>query len=208
MSGKYNRKDHLYTKAKEEGFRGRASYKLLELQKKYRLLRRGGSVLDLGCFPGGWLQVAAEKVGPQGRVVGIDLKGIEDLSNAGRGDYNNVVALVGDMREEDSLRRIRELSPDGFDAVISDMSPALSGIRFRDAFLSAELVGIAFQTAEQLLKDGGSFVAKIFPGEEADELFQMMKSRFVRLERVELGSTRKTSSEFYLVGVSFIPLPR
>ena len=192
MSGKYNRKDALYKKAKSEGYRSRAAYKLIELEQKHHIFRNVRTVVDLGCFPGGWLQVAARHAS---KVVGIDLKDCEPLSN-----LENVVVLKGDIYEEDIHDEITEITG-GLDLVLSDMSPKISGIKFRDAAQSANLVEAAFEFAEKNLSKGGNIVTKIFPGHESDELFRRYNSCYKKLKRVTLKSSRNSSNEFYFVGL-------
>lgn len=200
-SGSYDRKDRLYQQAKAEGYRSRAAYKLQELDKKYSFLKRGYTVLDLGCFPGGWLQVAAEKVGSGGRVVGVDLREVEPFPVHAKGCRPQVV--VGDLTEVGVQDRLLELAEGPVDLILSDMSPQLTGIRFADVARSAELVELAFAVTEKMLKKGGNFVAKIFPGPEADEIFKRMQPTFEKLSRHCLKSSRTTSNEFYVVGRGF-----
>lgn len=198
--GNYKRKDHLYQRAKEEGYRSRAAYKLKELQQKYKLFRKGMRVVDLGSFPGGWLQVALEETAPDGCVLGIDLRDVEQLQSAGR----SAIVLKGDLRDEKAVMEIAERTGGKVDVVLSDLSPNLTGVHFQDAARSAELVDAAFEVACRLLKKGGSFVAKIFPGPECEELAKQMKKRFKTFSRPVLGASRKSSKELYFVGRGFI----
>lgn len=195
MSGTYDRKDHLYEKAKKEGYRSRAAYKLLELDQKNRLFKHGLSVLDLGCAPGSWTQVAIEKVGSSGKVVGVDLEQVQAIDGA--------VLLVGDITEEETFNRIIETLGGKVDLVISDLSPHLSGIKFADALRAAGLVESAYYCASNCLKIGGDFVAKIFPGPDTDTLTKQLRQCFNAVSREVLSSTRKTSKEFYLVAKGF-----
>ncbi len=197
MSKQYTRKDALYLKAKAEGYRSRASYKLLELNKRERLFRKGMKVVDLGCFPGGWLQVAANLVSPKGRVVGIDLKEVEPLG------LENVDILLGDASNRENIEKILSLLGGRSQLLLSDMSPALTGTKFGDAAKSAETARIAFELADDLLKANGSLVAKVFPGEEANELFKEFKGCYKSLRRVKLKSTRTSSNEYYIVAKNF-----
>lgn len=195
MSGNYQRKDHLYRQAKAEGYRSRAAYKLIELDRKHKLLRKGASVLDLGCYPGGWLQVARQRVGPQGVVVGVDLKEVEPLAGT--------AIIKGDVTTAEVIDALTAALGGRADVIISDLSPALSGIKFADAARSAELTEVAFRTAHQLLKPGGALAAKIFPGPESDQLYADQRKFFARLTRIVLGTSRNSSSEYYLVGKGF-----
>lgn len=197
MSGNYDRKDHLYQRAKDEGYRSRAAFKLMELDQKYHLLRPGMRVLDLGCWPGGWVQVASRKVGGHGLVVGIDLVEVEALSNS------NVRIIVGDAREDENIERALAHAPQGFDVLLSDMSPKLTGIREADQAGTVACAELAFWAAERLLRKNGNFVCKVFKGNETEVFFRSIRPRFEKLVRSELKSTRKTSNEFYILGFGF-----
>ena len=198
-SNNYIRKDQLYLRAKDEGYRSRAAYKLLELDKRHGLLRKGARVLDLGSFPGGWLQVAAGKVGKKGVVLGVDLKELDPVYGGAP-----VEIFCGDvMSEEFSAFVASQLEGRLVNVVLSDMSPQLSGIRFRDAVRSAELVELAFGVCRNFLSPGGSFVAKIFPGPECEELARELRLSFDKFSRRVLESSRKSSNELYLVGQGF-----
>jgi len=197
MAGKYKPRDHLHQKAKAEGYRSRASYKLIELDQKYRLLKPGAKVLDLGAWPGGWLQVAASKVGKSGVVVGIDLVEIEDLK------LPQVKTFTGDIRDEEVLSSALEHGQGGFDLVLSDMSAKLTGIREVDNLASIGLVEMALYICGQALLPGGHFVAKVFKSNEAEQFVKNSRALFNKLNRAELSSSRKTSNEYYVVGVGF-----
>lgn len=199
MSGTYNRKDHLYKQAKADGYRSRASYKLVELDKRFRFLKRGARIVDLGCAPGGWVQVAAEKVGPTGRVVGVDLVAIDPMKPGN----NHVSCIEGDMTLPETQEQARQLLGGKADAVLSDMSPSISGIKLKDSAQSAELVAAAMSFAESVLQPGGLFVAKIFPGEDCDQLGRELRGRFSKFSRLNLDSSRTTSIEQYFVGQGF-----
>lgn len=206
--GNYNRKDHLYQRAKSEGYRSRAAYKLEELDQKYKLFKPGMKVVDLGCAPGGWLQVAAAKVGSSGIVIGIDRFPVEplrleEIKHSKMGVAIPII-LTGDITEVEIQQQVIKEAGSKVDLVMSDMSPDLTGVYFQDAARSAELVEIAFSIANTLLIPRGNIITKIFPGSEADQLFIEMKKHYKKLSRVELKSTRKTSKEFYFVGQEFL----
>lgn len=186
----YNKKDHFHRKAKEEGFLARSAYKLQEIQKKFRLLRNGSRVLDLGCAPGAWVQVALPLVGAHGIIVGVDLEKVE----------------LQDLRfrfiHGDAFRLKAEDLPEGpFDCVLSDMAPKTSGIRVRDQALSAELCLHALLVAKSHLKAGGSLVVKLFEGEDAQTVRQEIAKEFKELKLFRPESTREASKEIYLVAV-------
>lgn len=194
MSSKYNRKDHLYQKAKDEGYRSRAAYKLLEIQKSYGLIRSGDKVLDVGAWPGGWCQVALEIVGRSGEVVGIDLVELDPI------DDPRFRSITGDARD------IEELYPGGepiFDSVISDMSPKLTGIKEADQAGTVACAELALWVATKVLKENGSFVVKVFKGGQVEGFVKTARPLFNKLVRTELKSTRNTSNEFYILGLGF-----
>lgn len=208
VAGRYDRKDRLYQQAKEEGYRSRAAYKLLELDAKLRILRAGAKVVDLGSFPGGWLQVAKKAVGPKGIVIGVDLRPLEPFSpeeTAGRGLPIVIEGDIGDPNVREAM--LAHLGGKA-DVVLSDMSPRLTGIRFGDVARSAEVVELALAFAEDALRPGGTFIAKIFPGNETDLLVRAAKKSFESLGRQVLKSTRQTSTEIYVVGRGFRPAPQ
>jgi len=191
LSKSYNKKDFYHRKAKEEGFLARSAYKLQEINKKFRLLKAGSKVLDLGCAPGAWVQVALPIVGAKGLVVGVDLEKIEkkDLSAP------NFRFIHGDafkLKPED-------LSEGPFDAVLSDMAPKTSGIKIRDQALSAALCLHALETAKSHLRPGGSLVVKLFEGEDAEMVAKEIGLHFEQLKHFRPDSTRQASMEIYLI---------
>jgi 23S rRNA (uridine2552-2'-O)-methyltransferase len=190
---RYQHKDRFYRQAKEEGYRSRAAYKLLELNKRLRLFSRGMKVLDLGCSPGGWMQVAAAQVGPTGRVVGVDLEEIPPLGEP------QVQALAGDIRDPAVLAGLEQALGGPADLVLSDMAPDTSGVHFADHTRSVELVRAALIVAERLLKFSGTLVAKVFDGEELPALVQEIRKHFAKVQHVRPEATRKGSREVYLV---------
>lgn len=197
MSG-YNKKDFYHQKAKEEGFLARSAYKLQEIQKKFKLLRNGSKVIDLGCAPGAWVQVALPLVGFKGLVVGVDLENIEakDLSAP------NFRFIHGD-----AFKLKPEDLPEGpFDVVLSDMAPKTSGIKVRDQALSAALCLHALETAKLHLRNGGSLVVKLFEGEDAEKVAKEIGKHFDQLKHFRPDSTRQASKEIYLVASGKRPL--
>ncbi len=193
----FKRKDHFYRRAKEEGKASRAVYKLAELQRRFELIRKGDTVIDLGCAPGGWMQELAPMVGPKGRVIGIDILPIK-ISLPGQCHF-----IQGDMGDEASLEELREAAGGKVHAVLSDMSPNLSGIAFADAYRSYELALAALDFARHVLKPEGNFVVKIFPGKEFQDFIAELKRSFGTVKTVVPDATRKTSSERYLVARGF-----
>lgn len=197
MSSNYNRQDSYYKKAKAAGFRSRAYYKLDDIQKKYKLIKSGDRVLDLGAWPGGWMQCAAKHCGSQGLVCGIDLVPLDEF------ERDNIHILTGDVRDEQIIQQACTIADGHYDVLLSDMSPKLSGIKEADRLAAVGLVELAFWVAGRVLKNGGSFVAKVFKSNEAEEFYRQVRPSFEKLQRQQLDSTRKTSNEFYLVGTGF-----
>jgi 23S rRNA (uridine2552-2'-O)-methyltransferase len=198
---KYDRKDHLHQRAKKEGLRSRAAYKLEEVQKAFKILSRGQRVFDLGCWPGGWTEAAAALVGPQGRVVGIDLAEVEPKINAPQ-----VETLVGDLEAPDTAERLRAaLGADRAEVVLSDAAPKLTGIRETDRANEERLLEAIEALLPELLAEGGDLVIKILESPEAAAVDKRMRKRFAKSKTVKLQSTRKGSTERYLVARGFRP---
>lgn len=196
-----DRRDPFYWRAKREGYRSRAAFKLAELDARERLLKPGARVLDLGCAPGGWMQVALERVGEAGRVVGVDLAQVPPLPRP------NAVLLVGDMRDAATVDRLADALGGPADVVLSDLSPRLSGIRDADIARSVDLVESAVEVARRLLRPGGAFVAKVFDAPETEALVTRLRPSFQALKVVNPEASRKASTESYLVGKGFRDAP-
>jgi len=185
--------DHFGERAKREGYPARSVYKLEEIDRKVQLLRRGQRVLDLGASPGSWTQYAAQKVGREGKVVGIDL-------NPPRiGLPPHVSFQTRDIFQLDALS---ELGPQAFDVVLSDMAPHTSGQRHRDQFGSYELYMRALAIAGQVLVAGGAFVGKLFQGPELEQARSATRERFKTVRIVKPDASRAESFEIFLVGLS------
>lgn len=193
----YRRKDSFYTRAKAVGYRSRAAFKLSQLAQQARLFRRGDRVLDLGAWPGGWLQVAAELVGPSGRVVGVDLRRIEALP------HENVRTVVGDIVEEVTQRRMLEECGGRADVILSDLAPKLSGVRARDEAQADALAQSVLALAERVLKPGGKLVVKLFMGAAATRFVGQLRLRFGNVRTTRPEATRKGSSEMYAIAADF-----
>jgi 23S rRNA (uridine2552-2'-O)-methyltransferase len=193
----YQRKDVFHQRAKREGFRSRAAYKLDELQREHRLLQPGDRVVDLGCWPGGWMQVAAEQVGPSGRVVGIDLAEVDPLP------FENSVALCGDLAAPDAAARILEALGRPADVLLSDAAPKLTGIRATDRAREEALLEAIEALVPQLLRRGGSLVAKLLEAPEAQAVANRLRARFESARVTKSQATRKGSSEKYLIARGF-----
>lgn len=190
----YERKDAVYRRAKREGFRSRAAIKLEELDRLFGLLRPGQRVVDLGCWPGGWLQVCADRVGPGGRVVGVDVAETEGVERP------NVVVLKADVYDEMLVDRVREALRGPADLVLSDLAPKLSGIAASDSARHAALVHRALELSRAWLAPGGILLAKLFMDAEYQELIRDVRATFSAVKSRKLDTTRKGSSELYVCG--------
>ena len=188
--------DHFGERAKREGYPARSVYKLQEIDRRVQLLRRGQRVLDLGASPGSWTQYAAQKVGREGKVVGIDL-------NPPRIGLPPHVSFQ--TRDIFQLDAVAELGPQSFDLVLSDMAPHTSGQRHRDQFGSYELYMRALEIAGQVLVAGGAFVGKIFQGPELEQARSATRERFKTVRIIKPDASRAESFEIFLVGLSFSP---
>jgi 23S rRNA (uridine2552-2'-O)-methyltransferase len=194
----YERKDAFYRKAKAAGMRSRAAFKLEDLDR--RLFREGDRVIDLGCWPGGWLQVASRRVGARGRVVGVDKKALAPLA------LPNVAVLQGDVAAEATIEALRHALGAPADVLLSDLSPELSGIRDRDEARASELVRLALRIAERLLRAGGNILVKVFMNSEYRALVEEAKARFADVAVTRAEASRKGSAELYLIGKGFAPV--
>ena len=183
-------------KSREDGYRSRASYKLIELDNKDRLFRPGQTVVDLGAAPGGWSQVAVERVGDNGTVVASDILEMSPIAG--------VAFVQGDFTEQSVLDELLDLLGDRrADVVISDMSPNMSGMAAVDIPNAMGLVELALDMAQQVLKPGGVFVAKVFQGEGFDALLAEMRKSFGTVVSRKPDSSRARSREIYQVCKGF-----
>jgi 23S rRNA (uridine2552-2'-O)-methyltransferase len=193
---KEHREDPYVQQALRDGYRSRACYKLLELQEKDRLLRQGMTVLDLGSAPGGWSQVAAERVGDSGQVIASDILPMDALPG--------VTFIEGDFTEQAVFRCILDaLAGKPVDLVISDMAPNMSGVVAVDQPRAIYLAELALDMAQQVLAPGGAFVAKVFQGEGFDQVFQQAKGAFHKVLTRKPKASRPRSREVYLVAKGF-----
>jgi len=182
--------------AKEQGYRSRASFKLLELQEKDKLFRNGMTVVDLGAAPGGWSQVAAQLVGDSGRVVASDILPMDSMAG--------VEFVQGDFTEEAVLNEILNVMGGvAADLVMSDMAPNMSGNGSVDQPASMYLVELALDMARQVLKPKGVFVAKVFQGEGFDEYVKDVRNSFDKVITRKPASSRPRSREVYILGRGF-----
>lgn len=191
----YNPRDRFFKKAKQEGFAARSVYKLQEIDQKYKVLRQGITVLDLGASPGSWSQYASQKIGSSGRLLGVDLSPVTvSLPNA--------TFIQADLRDLnlDQVFIEHGFQPP-FDVVMSDMAPKTTGIKSTDQIRSMELCELALDAAKRFLKPGGTFVCKFFQSGEFGQLRAAIKKEFERVEAIKPESTRSISKEIFLVGL-------
>ncbi|KXA92237.1 23S rRNA methyltransferase [candidate division MSBL1 archaeon SCGC-AAA259E19] len=190
--------EHYYKKAKKEGYRSRAAYKLKQLHEKYDLLAKDDVTVDLGAAPGGWLQVAREKVGREGFVLGIDLEPIEEL------DYENVKTIQADITEEGIEELILKNLPRRPKVILSDASPNISGVWEVDHARSVDLGRSALSLAQELFDHEGNILIKVFQGKFFEELKREARKDFDFLKASKPEASRKRSAEIYLIGKGFI----
>ncbi len=197
MAKPYDPKDFYYRKAKKQGLRARSAFKIEEILRRHRLLRKGDAVLDLGAAPGGFLQLLADAVGEEGVAVGVDLEPIRNLGKPW------VRTAVVDLLAPDALERIRALHAGRFALVTSDMAPKTIGVKVTDEARSLELVRMALAVAEATLAPGGAFVAKVFMGGEFAALKKELQARFEDVRVVRPQATRESSYEVYVLGKGY-----
>lgn len=192
----YNPKDHFFKKAKEQNFAARSVFKLEEIDQKFKILKPKQHILDLGASPGSWSQYCSQKIGPMGKILGVDLKPVNiKLPNA-----TFIQADLRDLNLEDVF--LQHGFVPSFDLVISDMAPNTTGIRMTDQARSFDLCQLALEKARQFLKKDGHFICKLFHSDDFTVLRQQIKTEYHRFEAVKPESTRKISKEIFLVGLN------
>ena len=193
----YNPKDYYFHKAKTENYAARSAFKLEEMDQRFKILKPGQQVLDLGAAPGSWSQYASRKVGARGKVLGIDLQKITLK-------MPNAVFIQADLRDMQLADVMREHGFDPpFDIVMSDMAPKTTGIRVTDQARSLELCEIALDAAKRFLKLRGAFIAKLFHSEDFEAFRARLRQNFEKVEVLRPKSTRRESKEIFLVGLGF-----
>ncbi|CAI8776131.1 23S rRNA (uridine(2552)-2'-O)-methyltransferase RlmE [Pseudomonas sp. YuFO20] len=184
--------DPYVKQAQKDGYRSRASYKLLEIQEKYKLIRPGMSVVDLGAAPGGWSQVTSRLIGGQGRLIASDILEMDGIPD--------VTFIQGDFTQDEVLARILEaVGNSQVDLVISDMAPNMSGTPEVDMPKAMFLCELALDLAERILKPGGNFVIKIFQGEGFDVYLKDARKKFDKIQMLKPDSSRGSSREQYML---------
>jgi len=188
--------DEYVTRAQQEGYRSRASYKLLEIDGKDKLLKPGMVVVDLGAAPGGWTQIAADRVGDKGMVVGLDILPMDPVPGA--------EVLQGDFREEEVLQRLLDALGDrAVDLVMSDMAPNISGMKTVDQPRAMYLVELTLELAKSVLKPGGDMLVKLFQGEGSDEFIRECRKHFRKVIIRKPAASRPRSREVYVLARNY-----
>ncbi|MEW6711367.1 MAG: RlmE family RNA methyltransferase [Candidatus Riflebacteria bacterium] len=187
--------DHYLLKARADDFRSRAAYKLEEIDLKYKLIRSGYKILDLGAAPGSWSQYAMRKASGKAKIIAIDLLEIQPI--------DGVTIIQGDIRDQQNQQKILDLAPSGLDLILSDMAPDTTGVHHADTENSALLVHLALDIAEKLLKPGGSFVAKVFEGAEYKALIDRTRKLFGFVKSFNPKASLNRSREVFMVAQQF-----
>jgi len=187
--------DPYVAEAKARGFRSRAAFKLFQLDERFGLIEPGHRIVDLGCAPGGWLQVAAEALAGKGRLVGIDLLPVEAVAGA--------EILEGDFLDDAAPERLRAALGGPADLVLSDMAANTVGHKKTDHLRTMALAEAAALFALEILAPGGAFVTKVLQGGTETELLALLKKRFATARHVKPPASRRDSSEMYLVAQGF-----
>jgi len=189
------KRDYYYKKAKEEKYRSRSTYKLFQAIEKYRFIKEGDVVIDLGAAPGGWIQAARKTVGIKGFVLGVDIRPVEPFAE------HNVRTIIGDISEQETLQQIVEFLPRKADALISDVSPNISGIwevdHARQIDLAQQALNIAFET----LRPAGNFFVKVFQGDLLDDFTIKVKKSFQTVNVIKPKASRGKSAEMFILAM-------
>ena len=181
--------------ARRDGYRSRAAFKLMQLDDRFHVLRSGSHVVDLGCAPGGWTQVAVARVGSAGRVVGVDLAETAPVAGA--------TILRTDLTEPSAVDVVKHALGGAADVVLSDMAPSTTGHAATDHLRIVALAEAAFAIAKEILKPGGTFVAKVFQGGAEGELLAHLKRSFTEVRHAKPPASRAESSETYVIAKGF-----
>tara|TARA_B100001109_G_scaffold102661_1_gene83716 strand:- start:462 stop:1190 length:729 start_codon:yes stop_codon:yes gene_type:complete len=193
-----HKRDSWRRQAKSSGYRARSAFKLIQIQEKFKLIREGDVILDVGCHPGGWSQVAVELTGEDGIVIGVDLEPCQPVEGA--------LLLVGDITESSTQDRIlQELGGRVINTIVSDISPDITGNWDIDQAVAMTLVADVLDFSLDLLCKGGSFTTKIFQGVGIEELITAVKPYFSEVRRFSPMASRNSSSEVYLVCRNHMP---
>jgi 23S rRNA (uridine2552-2'-O)-methyltransferase len=189
------RRDQYRRLAKDQGYRARSAYKLLQINRSYNVLKKGDKVVDLGCAPGGWLQVAVKEVRPSGKVIGIDLKPVTPVVDA--------IILQGSIEDSNVLSKIEEILGSKADVILSDLAPNVSGVWDIDHARQISLSTIALQFTQRVLRIGGSSVFKVFEGDMLKEFRSELHRNFGKVFLSKPSASRQESSELYIICLNF-----
>jgi 23S rRNA (uridine2552-2'-O)-methyltransferase len=189
------RRDQYRRLAKDQGYRARSAFKLLQMNRSYNIIKKGDKVVDLGCAPGGWLQVAVKEVRSSGKVIGVDLKPVTPVTGA--------IILQGSIEDQNILSKIAEILGCKADVVLSDLAPNVSGVWDIDHARQISLSMIALRFAQNVLRIGGSSVFKVFEGEMLEEFRSELRKSFAKVLLNKPSASRQESSELYIVCLNF-----
>jgi 23S rRNA (uridine2552-2'-O)-methyltransferase len=195
--GNFKVKDHYFHKAKNENYLARSIYKLEEIDQRYKVLKKGNYVVDLGYYPGSWIQYTSKVIGDEGRVVGIDIQEVNKKLTG----IQNVRVYQKDIFNISDLSQLEVTEP--FDVVLSDMAPSTTGIQSVDQIRSLNLVESVFGLLPKFLKPGGNFVIKVFDSQDAQNYLKSQKNLFNEFHYLKPKSTRSVSKEFFVIGKNF-----
>jgi 23S rRNA (uridine2552-2'-O)-methyltransferase len=188
------KRDYYYKKAKEEKYRSRAAYKLLQAVEKYHFIKEGDVVVDLGAAPGGWIQAARKTVGAAGFVLGVDVKLVEPFLES------NVKTIIGDICEPETLDQIVSLLPGKADAVVSDVSPNISGVWEVDHARQIDLAQRSLEIAVEVLGAPRAFFVKVFQGDMLNDIISKVREHFEAVRVIKPKASRARSSEIFILG--------
>lgn len=189
------KRDYYYKKAKEEKYRSRSTYKLFQAIEKYRFIKEGDVVIDLGAAPGGWIQAARKTVGIKGFVLGVDIRPVEPFAE------HNVRTIIGDISEQETLQQIVEFLPRKADALISDVSPNISGVWEVDHARQIDLAQHALNIAFETLRPAGNFFVKVFQGDLLDDFTAKVKKSFQTANVIKPKASRGKSAEMFILAM-------
>ncbi len=192
-----SKKDSFRRLARDQGYRSRSAFKLKQINQSYRILNKGDCIVDIGCAPGGWMQIALPEVGSKGKVIGVDIKKIEPLSNA--------FIIQGNIEDEHVTDNILKISNSCVDVVLSDLSPNVSGNWELDHARQIDLTRNALRLSSIVLKNKGKAVFKVFQGDMLNELVVELKKKFKKVILTKPNASRQVSSEIYLICLDYNP---
>jgi len=192
-----SKKDSFRRLARDQGYRSRSAFKLKQINQSYRILNKGDCIVDIGCAPGGWMQIALPEVGTKGKVIGVDIKKIEPLSNA--------FIIQGNIEDEHLTDNILKISNSCVDVVLSDLSPNVSGNWELDHARQIDLTRNALRLSSIVLKKKGKAVFKVFQGDMLNELVVELKKKFKKVILTKPNASRQVSSEIYLICLDYNP---